>query len=138
MYTGAMPIDLSAPWLQERSRALHAELDTTQDLDAQTTIIRRHLEAALAERGIAANDYAGFNDMLKDLNHAACPWPEPDSRALAAMRLMSPLDPRPFPFPEDLTPYAHAFDPMNGPELSPEETIRLFKTALGCTPEGQQ
>jgi hypothetical protein len=90
-----MTIDLTDPWLLERSRAMHADLDATQDREAQTAIMRLHLDAALSSRGVTADDYAGFNDMLKDLYHAACPEPTRDARMLVGMGLMSPLDPRP-------------------------------------------
>lgn len=101
MYTGAMHIDLNDPWLLERSRAMHAELDATQGGDAQTEVMRRHVDAALSSKGVPADDYAGFNDVLRDLYHAACPEPTPDSRMLVGMGLMSPLDTRPGPYPEE-------------------------------------
>jgi tRNA C32,U32 (ribose-2'-O)-methylase TrmJ len=95
MYAGAMHIDLNDPWLQERSRAMHADLDATQDSDAQAAIMRRHVDAALSSRGVAADDHGGFNDMLRDLFHAAGPEQPHDVRMLVGMWLMYPLDPPP-------------------------------------------
>lgn len=110
MYTGAMTINLAHPWIQERSRAMHAELDATPpDEAAQRAVMARHLAKAKADRYVAEDDHDAHNDLLTGLYHAALPETSPDMRMHVGVSLMAPA---------------------TGPEMTPEETAALFRQVV--------